>query len=234
MKLRPFFSYFGSKWRATARYSEPKYNLIIEPFAGSAGYSLNYSDRQIKLYDLDPVICGLWEYLIKTTEYEIMHLPSWVEDVRYLPGTVCQEAKWLIGFHLNRVSTRPRNQVTRWSYENETTTAYWNQRTQVLIANQLKHIRHWKVFNKSYKYIDNQTATWFVDPPYQKDYGKFYIKNVIDYNHLGVFCRERLGQVIVCENAGADWLPFKPFKIINTVQRYKGAISYEVVWTNER
>ncbi len=51
-------------------------------------------------------------------------------------------------------------------------------------------------------------ATWFVDPPYQ-NMGKLYKENKIDYQELGTYCRERLGQVMVCENEGADWLPFE-------------------------
>jgi len=33
----------------------------------------------------------------------------------------------------------------------------------------------------------------------------------IDFNHLGAWCVDRRGQVIVCENEGATWLPFAPF-----------------------
>ena len=38
--------------------------------------------------------------------------------------------------------------------------------------------------------------------------GQLYKKNIIDYNYLGKWCKSRLGQVIVCENEGADWMDF--------------------------
>jgi hypothetical protein len=39
---------------------------------------------------------------------------------------------------------------------------------------------------------------------------------------------------MVCENAGAEWLPFVPFRIIKGLEgRRGGKKSVEVVWTNE-
>jgi hypothetical protein len=32
--LRPFWRYYGGKWRAAPRYPAPRYDTIIEPFAG--------------------------------------------------------------------------------------------------------------------------------------------------------------------------------------------------------
>ena len=61
----------------------------------------------------------------------------------------------------------------------------------------------------SYEDIQNQPATWFIDPPYQK-MGFYYKHKDIDYNHLSEWCLSRDGQIIVCENEGADWLPFEP------------------------
>jgi hypothetical protein len=33
-RLRPFFSFYGGKWRIARHYPTPKYDIIIEPFAG--------------------------------------------------------------------------------------------------------------------------------------------------------------------------------------------------------
>jgi hypothetical protein len=38
--LRPFFSYYGAKWGLGRHYSAPAHWTVVEPFAGSAGYSL--------------------------------------------------------------------------------------------------------------------------------------------------------------------------------------------------
>ena len=41
--------------------------------------------------------------------------------------------------------------------------------------------------------------------------------------------RARLGQVIVCENEGADWLPFSPLADVKATR--PNSRSIEVVWT---
>lgn len=98
MKLKPFFTYFGGKYRLAPKYPKPLYGTIIEPFAGSAGYSLRYPDREIILNDLDPVISGIWEYLIKVKEDEILALPSHVENIGDFPDLTETQKKpdWLL------------------------------------------------------------------------------------------------------------------------------------------
>jgi hypothetical protein len=65
--------------------------------------------------------------------------------------------------------------------------------------------------------------------------GRAYKYHDIDYPALGEWCRSRSGQVIVCENAGAEWLPFQPFRTIKGLEgRRGGKKSVEVVWTGER
>jgi site-specific DNA-adenine methylase len=34
--LRPFFTFYGGKWRAAPFYDAPTHGHIVEPFAGSA------------------------------------------------------------------------------------------------------------------------------------------------------------------------------------------------------
>lgn len=225
MILKPFFSFFGSKFRVAKYYPQPFHNLIIEPFCGSAGYSLNYPHHEIRLYDLDPLIYWLWEYLIKVKESEILSLPNIVDHVD--EHILIPEQKWLIGFNLNKATTRPRKSATDWAKESS---GFWSKELKTRIASQLKWIRHWKIFHKSYKYVDNRVATWFIDPPYQ--YLKsHYVKNEIDYKHLGSWCQERSGQTIVCEQLGANWLPFKKLTDIHTTEnRSIDNKSSEVIW----
>ena len=107
MNLKPFFRYYGGKFRVAPKYAAPKHDTIIEPFAGSAGYSVRYHDRNIILVEKDPVLVGVWSYLIKASPAEILALP----DVP--PGTsvddygLCQEARWFVGFWMNRVQHVP-------------------------------------------------------------------------------------------------------------------------------
>lgn len=74
--LHPFFSFFGSKWRLAPSYPRPEASTIIEPFAGSAGYSLRYPAHRVKLFDIDPVVVGVWKYLIAVSERELLRLPD--------------------------------------------------------------------------------------------------------------------------------------------------------------
>lgn len=95
----PFFYYYGGKWRIAKKYPGPIFPRIIEPFAGAAGYSSRYYQKEVLLCDLDPIIAGLWKYLLKSSPNDIMSLPTNISHVDEL--SVCQEAKWLIGFFLN-------------------------------------------------------------------------------------------------------------------------------------
>src|SRR5690606_36487887 len=60
-ELRPFFGYYGGKWRDTPKhYTAPKHDLIVEPFAGSAGYALRYYNRDVVLVERDPILVTVW------------------------------------------------------------------------------------------------------------------------------------------------------------------------------
>ena len=84
----------------------------------------------------------------------------------------------------------------------------------------------------SFDSVDGE-ATWFIDPPYSGNAGGCYKYKKIDYESLAVWCRNRIGQVIVCENEGATWLPFKPFREIKgTEGRIRSGVSKEVIWLN--
>lgn len=96
------------------------------------------------------------------------------------------------------------------------------------IAKKLPEIKHWQVRHGSYDALEDIEATWFIDPPYQHG-GHYYRHSDIDYPALAEWVQSRRGQVIVCENNKADWLPFTPLKS-QQGQRYK---TVESVWTNE-
>lgn len=96
MKLKPFFTYYGGKYRAAPYYPKPRYRRIVEPFAGSAGFSLRYPSYDVCLYDLSEQVCGVWSYLLRVSAEEISKLPLNFDSVDNLQ--ICQEAKWLLGF----------------------------------------------------------------------------------------------------------------------------------------
>jgi len=208
--MRPMFPFYGSKWNIARYYPEPAPGLVVEPFAGGAGYASFYGCPNVLLVDADPIIAGLWSYLIAATPAEIMALPEMPEagdsvDNYDLP----QEAKWLIGFWLNRGSATPKKTRTAYSTRTDRGQLNWSSRAKQRIAEQLPLIRGWKVKQGSYSDAGNQDATWFVDPPYG-DKGKFYRVGFSDFTALGRWCEARRGSLIACEGPGADWLPFEP------------------------
>ena len=232
--LKPFFTYFGGKYRAAPRYPKPAHDTIVEPFAGAAGYSLRYPERKVILNDLDPYLAGTWNYLINVSRAEIESLPvydhTWesVDDLTHLP----QEARWLIGWWMNKGTTQPSKTPSKWMRTSETLGEnYWGPGIRNRIASQVEHIRHWKVSNLHFQDVPNTEATWFIDPPYEVA-GKYRVRDV-NFPELGEWCRTRQGQTIVCENLGATWLPFEPFLDIKATSGQKRAgVSKEVIWLN--
>jgi len=231
MNLKPFFCYYGGKWRSAPRYPRPIFGTVIEPFAGGAGYSLRYSQLNVILYEVDPVIHGLWDYLIKVSSQEIMSLPDSVDNVDDL--TCAEEAKWLVGFWLNKATTQPCKTASAWAKGGLRPNSHWGTVIKGRIASQVDMIRHWRVYNQSYENIPDQKVTWFIDPPYQNAVGRHYKFNKVDFNKLGVWCQSRSGQVVVCEQEGANWLPFEPFAKTKAMGGTRGkAYSEEVIWAN--
>lgn len=223
--LRPFFSFYGSKWRLAPKYPPPEYDTIIEPFAGSAGYSLRYPEKQVILIERDPIIAAIWRWLIAASPDDLLSLPDLrTKGQRTDDYDMPQEARWLMGFWVNQASSHPCAQVT----------AFNRPDYRIRCANQLQHIRHWTLFEGDYSDAPDITATWFIDPPYQ-GMGKRYVYGAdgINYSNLSAWCTSRSGQVMACENAGAEWLPFKLLTEQHGVT-YNGAVrrSQEVIWLN--
>lgn len=213
--LRQFFSYFGSKVALAKHYPAPEFDTIIEPFAGSAGYSCLHYERDVRLYDVDATVVGVWEYLIAATKQDIMGLPLDPESA----ASLSQAERDFIGFWWRRCGAVPSRKPVPWMLTGKYESSFWSEVTRKRIAQQVERINHWKVTLASYDTIPNGTATWFVDPPYEAQ-GKRYKHCAIDYPNLARWVRERSGQVIVCEDASATWLPFRPIYENRTV-KYK-------------
>lgn len=206
--MRPFFPYYGSKWNIARYYPAPEHDLVVEPFAGGAGYASFHGAKRATLYDKDPIIVGVWSYLLRVTPSEILALPEIAEvgdsvDNYDLP----QEAKWLVGFWLNRGSAQPKKSRTAYSARSEGGQLIWSQRARDRIAKQLPLLCGWTVTEGDFADAVDEEATWFVDPPYG-DKGRFYRVPFSDYSRLGAWCKDRRGLMIACEGPGATWLPF--------------------------
>lgn len=107
--------------------------------------------------------------------------------------------------------------------------SFWGAETRDRIAAQVEQIRHWRVIHGDYTASPDVKATWFVDCPYA-DKGSHYRCKFSGHDELGSWCRNRQGQVIVCEQDGADWLPFRTFDA--GMKSMRGA-SHEVIWTRD-
>lgn len=227
MKLRQFFPYYGAKWKLSCWYPEPKYKHIIEPFAGSAGYSTRYSDRKVTLVDANEQVAGTWQYLIKATPEEIRRLPIKIEHVGELMGCH-QEARWLIGWWLGRARMRPGLRPSAWMKTGQYHNRFWGESVRDRIAAQVDHIKHWKAVQGDVLKVTwkPQTATWFIDPPYENG-GKHYRNHSVDRNLLKIWVLNRRGQTIVCGSKGENWLPFKPLREHQGIQYRRTEMIYE-------
>jgi 16S rRNA G966 N2-methylase RsmD len=136
---------------------------------------------------------------------------------------LAEEERMFLGLLAGIASTQPRNKVSMFSGEQ-------NGRKNKMkhIANHLHKIKHWKFVHGSYEDIVNETATWFIDPPYEFG-GHAYVENKIDFTSLAEWCRGRQGQAIVCENTKANWLNFKPMSIMRGAN---GKHTTEAIWSN--
>jgi site-specific DNA-adenine methylase len=223
------WSYYGSKANIVDWYPKPKHDKIIEPFAGSARYSLKYFDRNILLVDKYEVIVKIWKWLQQCSEKDILGLPR-----RLMPGQTlndftfdCEEAKMLMGFLIKKAIERPAIKPTEWvTVQRPNFTNYSLQR----IAKNLFKIRHWEIRLASFENIENEKATWFIDPPYQFSGHAYVMSNrKISFSHLAGWCKEREGQVIVCETTRAQWMEFMPM----ITQRGSARKQSEAIWCNE-
>jgi site-specific DNA-adenine methylase len=214
------FSYYGSKSKIVDYYPPPKYKKIIEPFCGSARYSVKYFENDVLLLDKYDVIVGIWEYLIKANKKDILSLPNLDKGQKVDDFNLSKEEKWLIGFCINGGSSSPKKTVKEYNT--------WNE-SKIKISDMVEKIKHWEIKKGNYDELENEEATWFIDPPYQFG-GEWYVKNTknIDFSLLSNWCKTRNGQVIVCENTKATWMPFKPMIDMQGAM-YK---TTEAIWSN--
>jgi len=208
------FSYYGSKKILSKHYPFPKYDTIIEPFAGAAMFSLHSTNwkKDVILYDKYDKVFLVWDYLINhADESDIETLPDLTEGLDLDTLNICEGERALLGFLANPASAVPKKTVTKRGEKS------WPRQRQYILDNLYK-VKHWKIFKDTFTNIENIEATWFIDPPYQFG-GKYYHSSVsnklIDYPELAKWCRSRKGEVIVCENSTADWLSFHPLAELN-------------------
>ena len=229
--MRPFFSYYGSKWIAAGYMAAPRCETVVEPFAGSAAYSLRYNVRRAILVDKSEDICSLWDFLIHASEADIAGLPDALDsndDLAALPDGPRQ----LVGLWVAKGRAEVSNVLSPWyiKYRNAKDCRVWGPPVKRRIISQLDGIRGWRIIHGDYTEAPDIAAHWHVDPPYSGPPGRRYPHSDIDYEALSAWCASRKGFLQVCENVGADWMPFEPLcDVVSSRGRRDGSRSAEAV-----
>ena len=143
------FSYYGSKSKIVDYYPPPKHNKIIEPFAGSARYSLKYWQNDITIVDKYEKIIRIWKWLQKATEKDILNLPEPKYKESIDDFNISDDEKLLMGFMVAGAIASPQKIVQKFSNI---------PGDKKRIAKQLFKIKHWKIINGSYDEIENIEA----------------------------------------------------------------------------
>lgn len=222
------WAYFGSKHGLARKYPPPApRGPIIEPFAGSAGYSVYWATpgRPVYLYDTDPEVIETWHRLQRPDAIEVLRK---AESEFYEKGTTTD---LLIRHVAGLTGVRRLNPYTLKNWP--------GVRNRILQAIPL--IRTWTVELRDYREVPNRRGTWFIDPPYRPSErystaGNGYAKGAddIDYEKLSDWCRSRRGMTMVCEQYPADWLPFRGLARQNardTNNYGQDQARYEMIWT---
>lgn len=208
------FKWFGSKWQSAKHYPKPEHDTIVEPFAGGAGYSLNYVDKNVVIWEDDPNLTVLWKWLIEhaaVNPADIKDIPVNLPigtDIRTLGLSVGQ---CMLLKHWQRTNnTGDCWTVSPWGH----LPGQWTENTRARLFDQITAIAHWQ-FRQAIEMID-EPCHWFIDPPYLYNYR--YRSNLpdFDYSAFSSFVNtiNKDSTVVVCEatrksdGAVPDYLPF--------------------------
>lgn len=221
------FNYFGRKARIAHLYPRPDHDLIIEPFAGSAAYALHadHWTRDVLLIEKHPTIAELWRWLLdpNTQPEDILELPDMPNK-----GDSLLELGFT-GPALTLAALSSPSADFRKTIASEWMVKGWPAQRSRVAAN-LHKIKHWELLEGDYTEAPDTTATWFIDPPYQQiAHGYESDRTTINFGGLAEWVLDRPGQIIVAEEAGADWLPFQPLTLKRTLN---DTPTMEVIYTN--
>jgi site-specific DNA-adenine methylase len=196
------FYYYGRKKQIAKYYPSPSFETVVEPFAGSAAYSLygNNWKKNVILIEIDERVSAIWKWLINdATPSDIRNLPNLEVGEKSSEFLHIIHAATKMAFHYKTIKVTPvlaRN---------------WEISKRYMSENLFK-IKHWHIINGDYTLAPDIEATWFIDPPYKEDAGRGYrySSKLIDYKKLARWSKQRKGEVIFCEGHQGDYLPFKP------------------------
>ena len=87
--------------------------VVVEPFAGSACYSLRWNVESVKLYDVSQDICGLWDFLINCSERDITDIPDDITSSQHMLSLGYGQRR-LVGFWVAKGRAEPSNVLSPW------------------------------------------------------------------------------------------------------------------------
>lgn len=213
-KLTPMFYYFGRKGRLAASYPAPAFPLVIEPFAGSMAYALHHRPEKAIGIEIDSNVANVWHRLTGMSAEHILAL----SEPRIGERTTDRFAMLAAGSHGTA-------RASSYLWTDRMSRDFQKQKR--LAAKHVDYARtNVQYVCNDYRAILDIEATWFIDPPYQH-VERGYDRSNVDYDELAEWCKRRRGQVIVCEQDGADWLPFQPLCEIRGTTNKR---TVEMVW----
>lgn len=191
------FYYFGRKGRLASRYPSPEHDLVIEPFAGSMAYTLHHRPIEAIGVEADPRVVETWHRVVDLSPMELLAYPAPEVGDR-------TDDRW----HMLAAGSHGTARADSYLWTDRMARDFAKQR-RLAVRHQHYASRHVTYIGGDYRDAPDVEATWFIDPPYQH-VRRGYERDAIDYHELAEWVRSRRGLVIVCEQAGADWLDFTP------------------------
>lgn len=242
--IHPLFKWFGSKWLSAKTLPAPKYDHIVEPFGGGAGYSLRHVEHDVLICESDPHLSKLWPWLIgEATEALIRDIPIGIPigtDIRTMglsEGQALLLKNWQRTNNVGDCWT-----ISPWGNK----PGQWTANCRARVAEEVGAIKHWRFETDGMRVMRSsvelgaESSTWFVDPMYRYNY-QYRQSKGHDYDELGTIAQLLPGQVIVCEAVCSktgkvpDWLPFVHFgdRITSRRKVDQNHHSKELIWTND-
>jgi len=217
-KFKVGFSYYGGKGKLSSQYPKPKYDRIVEPFAGGAAYSFLHYKHDVVLYEIDPEVVEMLKFLRDGDINIINRIPDKVKkgdnvydimDKMNCEIPIALKNILISSTNLGTFGTKNHpKMITQfaagdWERNTKRKLLYWNCR-----------IKHWKIRNNPYEQMKmyKSNSTFFIDPPYSNKAGKLYKYSNIDYDHLKEWISKLKGQIIICENKGSTWIDGRVIK----------------------
>lgn len=166
------FHYSGNKKRLSPLLRKPVSDIVIEPFAGSAGYSLYYKPSKVILFENNTDIYNLWNWLITaTTIKDLEKLESLKVSVKTDIRTLNLPKPEETLFRLTCASVYV-GQLSSWiAYPQNSVNFSFLKENLDYIKNNIT------LGGKDFRESLSLKGTFFIDPPYVGTHGNYKDKS---------------------------------------------------------